>query len=1056
MSRIVKDGPATVLTTATTEGSVHSYSKEEKSSIVEHINASLEEDPQLKHLIPIDPETEEIFDVVRDGVLLCKFINYVVPGTIPPSKINIKKNLNRFEVNENLDNALRFSNQIGIKVVNMGAEDFTERKVTLILGLLWQLVRLDLLSKVGNIASRGNLEFLDEDEDLIPEDILLKWVNYHLGLAGHPRKCNNFSSDIKDSENYIVLLNQLAPKTVSLNLLKEKTLLERARLFLESCDKINCKKFINPTDIVKGDSRLNTAFVANLFTVFNKPVAAEPEPEPEPIYVPRISVANDDEMQISDMEKEIERLQKELAMTEADTLQKEEVLKEATASLENRAVQLKSELDAERAKTAKLKAVQDSEIDKLRDKLKNLQVENVSAETEHEIRRRIEQEEEERGRIVANQRKLEEEMDALKDELEEKEEIRHQLEQKRKRVEEETRKLQIKHKSQLDGLKRRILKAKDDEEALEVEFVRTTKIREEAEDTVFELRKDEVRVTKQLNEEISDRERIERTKKRLAQELNKAKDALQTEEELQAVEIKTKTKMSAKLQRYTKQNEELKFIKADLQLQKRMLEETTEELKDELQDELNEKTVATRIFKQLNDEVSELQEELENVEDSKLDDVRRVKAAQKFSIEKLKRDLATDKRKALQPKMRLEEESMEVQMQIMETENQREVVLLAKERLESESKDLSKRLIEETTLKIEIKEEKKQVERDLGKTSTNIEKEKKLKRDQERAKHKLVLENKKLREKAFAEKDAQLELEKDAEVAKKEADEAKELLERESDAKKELANASKNLSRDVAMMSQELAETEAEREKMEKNLAKKLQDEKEKTAKALARSKEKAERDRKNAEKSLTELESNLEREKKEKENLESEKARMEKDQKSLERKMEAIQNEKSEAENTKKKLEKELERARSYMKDEKKVKSSKDRDSKKAEKQLLKAASENQKYESEKADILNAKRALEAKMEEAKNQLASVDKKDIGQSKRDLEAKLADLTAEFDLDHKKTKTKVKQKAEAKKEETKKKLEREKLKPEREAKKLADKEKELLKKLEEMEQGSDS
>ncbi len=47
---------------------------------------------------------------------------------------------------------------------------------------------------------------------LSPEEILLRWFNYHLENAGSSRRVNNFSGDIKDSEAYTVLLNQIAPE----------------------------------------------------------------------------------------------------------------------------------------------------------------------------------------------------------------------------------------------------------------------------------------------------------------------------------------------------------------------------------------------------------------------------------------------------------------------------------------------------------------------------------------------------------------------------------------------------------------------------------------------------------------------------------------------------------------------------------------------------------------------------------------------------------------------------------------------------------------------------
>lgn len=44
---------------------------------------------------------------------------------------------------------------------------------------------------------------------LSPEDLLLRWFNYHLEKAGHDQRVNNFDKDVKDGVNYTHLLNQL-------------------------------------------------------------------------------------------------------------------------------------------------------------------------------------------------------------------------------------------------------------------------------------------------------------------------------------------------------------------------------------------------------------------------------------------------------------------------------------------------------------------------------------------------------------------------------------------------------------------------------------------------------------------------------------------------------------------------------------------------------------------------------------------------------------------------------------------------------------------------------
>lgn len=78
-------------------------------------------------------------------------------------------------------------------------------------------------------------------------------------------RVTNFSTDVKDGENYTVLLNQLAPDVCSRAPLQTRDLLERAEQVLQNADSLDCRKFLTPTSLVAGNPKLNLAFVANLF-----------------------------------------------------------------------------------------------------------------------------------------------------------------------------------------------------------------------------------------------------------------------------------------------------------------------------------------------------------------------------------------------------------------------------------------------------------------------------------------------------------------------------------------------------------------------------------------------------------------------------------------------------------------------------------------------------------------------------------------------------------------------------------------------------------------------
>ena len=76
---------------------------------------------------------------------------------------------------------------------------------------------------------------------------------------------SNFGNDVKDGQNYTVLLNQLAPHVCSRAPLQTNDLMQRAEQVLDNADKLDCRNFLSATSLVAGNPKLNLAFVANLF-----------------------------------------------------------------------------------------------------------------------------------------------------------------------------------------------------------------------------------------------------------------------------------------------------------------------------------------------------------------------------------------------------------------------------------------------------------------------------------------------------------------------------------------------------------------------------------------------------------------------------------------------------------------------------------------------------------------------------------------------------------------------------------------------------------------------
>ncbi|XP_061690935.1 plastin-3-like isoform X1 [Syngnathoides biaculeatus] len=269
------------------EGTQHSISEQERFAFANYINSTLEKDPDCKHVLPINPDTGALFKALADGIVLCKLINQSVPETIDERTINTKK-LTAFTTQENLNLALNSASAIGCQVVNIGAQDLKEGKPHLVLGLLWQIIKIGLFADIElsrNEAIAALLvegESLEELMKLSPEELLLRWANFHLKKVG--MTLTNFSGDIKDSKAYFHLLEQIAPDgskegvdrvDIDMAGLYEKDLAKRAERMLEQADLLGCRQFVTATDVVSGNAKLNMAFVA---TLFNKhPALTKPE-----------------------------------------------------------------------------------------------------------------------------------------------------------------------------------------------------------------------------------------------------------------------------------------------------------------------------------------------------------------------------------------------------------------------------------------------------------------------------------------------------------------------------------------------------------------------------------------------------------------------------------------------------------------------------------------------------------------------------------------------------------------------------------------------------------
>lgn len=261
----------------------HVIREEEVSAMSFMINNNFAETeiPEIAERIPIDPDSEDLFPQMADGLLLIHLTNKIDPEAIDLRSVNkYGPNMNAIAIGANINQALTAAKGY-VKLVGINSQVFTHQNKGLVLATLTQMSRLIATGVIdlAHCEELYRLKFEDESiEDfnaLKPEDILIRWVNHHLKEAGQERRIENLGKDIADSEAMTYVLSQLdkPPSNeteerlgrTNLNALQEEDLSKRGEECVEQSKLIGVKEVVRGKDLHKGNQKVNTLFVAEVF-----------------------------------------------------------------------------------------------------------------------------------------------------------------------------------------------------------------------------------------------------------------------------------------------------------------------------------------------------------------------------------------------------------------------------------------------------------------------------------------------------------------------------------------------------------------------------------------------------------------------------------------------------------------------------------------------------------------------------------------------------------------------------------------------------------------------
>ena len=245
------------------------YNHSEKESYCKIINSLLETDKELKNKLPIEPESNELFKKIKDGIILTKLINMAAPETIDERILVNVPGMTLDDKKFNLNLVINSAKSLGC-ITEITSDDILNEVRKKDIDLLYEIIELIIFKKISVKEYPQMLRFKEEKEDnedilkLSQEDLIKRWINYLLSKNNYHLKLENFSQDLKNSEIYLLLINILNSQ-FDKNVSTQNDLLQRAEKVIEYASKLGTKVFIKSKDIISGNENLNKLFIAELF-----------------------------------------------------------------------------------------------------------------------------------------------------------------------------------------------------------------------------------------------------------------------------------------------------------------------------------------------------------------------------------------------------------------------------------------------------------------------------------------------------------------------------------------------------------------------------------------------------------------------------------------------------------------------------------------------------------------------------------------------------------------------------------------------------------------------
>jgi len=207
----------------------------------------------------IEPFVNNLFEDLRDGLVILRVMDTIQPGIVDWSKVNTKAPLNKFKKVENCNYAVVLGKQMKFSLVGVGGTDIVDGNKTLTLALVWQLMRFHVISIIKSLGSN------------VDETAMIKWANDRVAASGKQSHINSFKDgSIRTSHFFLDLLNTIR-KCVNYDLITpgstDEDAMQNAKYCISIARKLGCTIFLLPEDIVEVKPKMILTLVGSIMSV---------------------------------------------------------------------------------------------------------------------------------------------------------------------------------------------------------------------------------------------------------------------------------------------------------------------------------------------------------------------------------------------------------------------------------------------------------------------------------------------------------------------------------------------------------------------------------------------------------------------------------------------------------------------------------------------------------------------------------------------------------------------------------------------------------------------